>query len=564
MNNRFPGAFLGLKWWLLILAAFAYLYTNLHVLRGYGDEGLVLYGAELVSEGVLPYRGFFEVFGPGSFYWLGLFFKLFGVKFATARILLLFTGVAIALLIFWMTRRIHRGPFELVPAVFLLFISIPIWPASSHHWDSNLFALLSLAMFLLWTDTDNAIYLAMTGIFSGLTYCFLQQKGLLLLASFIVSLLIINRLKQTSSKIMRHAILFIGSYLAVISFVYIYFYLNDGLADMVYDTILWPLNYYNQVNVVPYGFGLYKFVWQYFQNSLSPLSSGFSSSLSVVLSFSYVLISLLPFLVLFPCLLCVNNRSLGSTLFDLETTPYWTVGIGLWVSEAHRPDIYHLVWGSPVLFILFYLLMNVLLRNRKTILTVTFGMIIICSFTLGMFNLLKSSTASERTISRRGTFYSFGRDDALAFLNQNTRAGENVFIYPYDPIYYFLADVNNPTRFNNLIYKYHTKLQFEEAIEALEKKSVRYILWDSEKEGNNLIRWFPGYQHPKDEFLIMERYITERYRLIDIKNGFRIMERIAAYSRAKCPATPNQLWTDKNPKTVAERELRNNTLYSIY
>jgi hypothetical protein len=535
MNNRFPGAFPGWKWWLLILAAVAYLYTNLHVLRHYGDEGLILYGAELVSEGVIPYRGFFEVFGPGSFYWLGLFFKLFGAKLATARNLLLFTGVATALLTLWMTKRIHRGPFELVPAVFLLFISIPIWPVSSHHWDSNLFALLSLAMFLLWTDTDNAFYLSMAGIFSGLTYCFLQQKGLLLLISFMVSLLIINRLKQTTSKIMSHIILFVGSYLAVISIVLIYFYVNDGLADLIYSTILFPINYYEQVNMVPYGFGLNKFIWQYFQNSLSPLPSAFTISLSAVLVFSYALIYLLPFLVLFPCYLCLNNRDLRSNLFNLETTPYWTVGMGLWISEAHRPDIYHLVWGSPVLFTLLYLLLNVLLRNRKTILTVTFGTIIICSFTLGMFNLLKSSTASERTISRRGTFYSFGRDDALAFLHQEIKAGEYVFVYPYDPMYYFLAEVKNPTRYNNLIYRYHTELQFEEAIESLENKNVRYILWDTVKEGDNLVRWFPGYKHPNEESLIMERYITGKYNPIGIKNGFRIMKRNGASKEAKKP-----------------------------
>jgi 4-amino-4-deoxy-L-arabinose transferase-like glycosyltransferase len=525
MNNRFPGVFPGWTWWLLILSSVAYLYANLHVLRDYGDEGLILYGAELVSEGVLPYRGFFEVFGPGSFYWLGFFFKLFGVQLATARILLLFTGVATALLTFWMTRRIHRGPFELVPAVFLLFISIPIWPASSHHWDSNLFALLSLAMFLLWTDTDNTFYLSMTGIFSGLTYCFLQQKGFLLLVSFIVSLLIINRLKQPRLKIISHAVLLIGSYFAVISLVAIYFYFNDGLADLIHATILWPLNYYKQVNVVPYGFGLYKFIWQYFHNSLSPLPPGVSTSLSGVLVFSYVLISILPFLVLFICLLCVNNLSLRSRMFNLDTVPYWIVGFGLWISEAHRPDIYHLVWGSTVLFILLYLLLNVLLKNRKTIIAVTFGVIIICSFTLGIFNLLKSSTASERTISRRGTFYSFGRDDALAFLHKEVRAGEYVFIYPYGPMYYFLANVKNPTRYNNLIYTYHTKLQFKEAIDALEKKKVRYVLWDTVVEGANLTRWFPHYKHPKEESLLMERYITERYRLIDIRNGFRIMER---------------------------------------
>ena len=107
-------------------------------------------------------------------------------------------------------------------------------------------------------------------------------------------------------------------------------------------------------------------------------------------------------------------------------------------------------------------------------------------------------------------------------------------------MYYFLAEVKNPTRYNNLIYKYHTELQFKEAVETLEKKNVRYILWDTVVEGANLTKWFPRYKHPIGESLIMEKYITESYRLIDIKNGFRIMERKNAYSGTKCPATPSQ------------------------
>jgi hypothetical protein len=438
MNYHFSHKLSGWKWWLFICSASAYLYTILYVFWGYGDEGLVLYGAQLVSEGVLPYRGFFEIFGPGSFYWTGLFFKLFGVNFNTARTLLLLTGVALALLPMWMTRRIHSGPFDLLPAVFLLFISIPIWPACSHHWDSNLFLFISLAMFFLWQDTENTFYLSMTGIFAGLTYFFLQQKGLLLLLSFLVSMLIIDYLKENKTKILFNFALILGCYSVVILSVLFFFYLNGGLTDMIYATISWPFNYYKQVNVVPYGFGLREFLWQYFEYSLSPLPSGLAIFLSSILIFSYILIFLLPFIVIGLCFFCIKNKSYRAIVFNVTTIPYWVVGIGLWLSEAHRPDIIHLVWGSPIIIILFYLLLNVLFNNRKYILTVIFGIMLICSFTLGMFTLLKSSSAREKIISRRGILYSYKKDEALTFLHQKVKESEYVFVYPYKPMYYFL------------------------------------------------------------------------------------------------------------------------------
>jgi len=43
------------------------------------DEGTLIYGAQRVAEGQVPFRDFFEAMGPGTFYWEALFFKLFGI-----------------------------------------------------------------------------------------------------------------------------------------------------------------------------------------------------------------------------------------------------------------------------------------------------------------------------------------------------------------------------------------------------------------------------------------------------------------------------------------------------
>ena len=42
------------------------------------DEGLVLVGADRVLRGDLPYRDFWTLYGPGSYYLLAGLFRLFG------------------------------------------------------------------------------------------------------------------------------------------------------------------------------------------------------------------------------------------------------------------------------------------------------------------------------------------------------------------------------------------------------------------------------------------------------------------------------------------------------
>ena len=138
---------------LLLIFSSAYLYPFLRVLWRIGDEPSVVYGAQLVSEGNIPYRDFFEVMGPASFYWLALFFKIFGTKWVVSRLLLLFTVSISTVIIYWMTRRLYAGAFDVLPALFFLMTGIPIWPGVNHHWDSLFFALLSFGTFLLWQDS---------------------------------------------------------------------------------------------------------------------------------------------------------------------------------------------------------------------------------------------------------------------------------------------------------------------------------------------------------------------------------------------------------------------------
>ena len=71
--------------------------------------------------------------------------------------------------------------------------------------------------------------------------------------------------------------------------------------------------------------------------------------------------------------------------------------------------------------------------------------------------------------TRRGIVLDTAPDDALAFLNTEVSKNEQVFVYPYYPMYYYLADLSNPTRFSILMYHYNTREHFNEVIRDLER-----------------------------------------------------------------------------------------------
>jgi hypothetical protein len=73
------------------------------------------------------------------------------------------------------------------------------------------------------------------------------------------------------------------------------------------------------------------------------------------------------------------------------------------------------------------------------------------------------------------------RDDFVAIV-LDTRArsapGEPIFVYPTLPMFYFLADRPNPTRFGHVYPGAATSDEQLEMINTLEALRVRYVVWD--------------------------------------------------------------------------------------
>jgi hypothetical protein len=504
---------------LVAVLSAAYLFPVIHLLHRVGDEGSIVYGAQRILEGQVPYRDFIELIGPGSFYWLALFFKSFGLSWQVTRFYVLLNGMAVAVLVYAISRRFLRGAVSFLPCLFAVILGLPFWPACSHHWDSNLFALLAIFWFLKWQDTQNAAWLLATGTLSGVTSCFMQQKGLFLLFAFIVAILgtqVLNRGRRTA---IGAVICVSAAYAAVGLCLLLLFYRTGALHDLVYANLIWPLSGYRAVNEISYASGALDLAF----GSCALLLRRLPPILAALIGFT----CLLPFIVVLVSPLLViagawKSRKSGLTLRG-PTLTIVIAGLALWLSEIHRSDMIHLLFGAPVLLIALFVLAKTLFqgsRIKKVLLGATTAGLVL----LGCFKLADGRSIT-RIETRRGTVLDVTQDDALKFLNSAVTEGEWVFVYPYYPMYYYLADVRNPTRFSILLYYYNTPPQFDEVIQDLESKHVRYILWDTVVNGANLRMWFPEYVEPSRDQQKLERYLNLSYHVVSIKNGFRILRR---------------------------------------
>ena len=413
------------------------------------------------------------------------------------------------------------------PASSTCSLASPSGPGPTTIGTAISFGLLAVGAFFLWQDRGRWCFLALAGVLAGLTSCFIQQKGLCLIVA--LSLVVWwngYRAGEAKSTIASHLGVILGGYIVVGGLVLLFFYLTGGLPDLIYANLIWPLTRYQNVNRVPYGYGVTVLHYESYRQILQGVFSAPASRvLGVLIMAPFWLILCLPFLLLglggFSCLKAANRVKILSAAM----LPYWATGLALWISELHRQDIMHLIYGSPLLLVLLFVTCGYYLENQRLLKSLGVGLITGCLIVFGSFNALMALSADQKIVSRRGILYGFTQDPALKFLIEQTKPGDYVFIYPYYPMYYFLAEVKNPTRYSILLYHINTAAQFDEAIQNLKQKRVKYVLWDTLVAGSKIKTWFPQYEHPPKENLLLERFLEDHYEVIGVENGFRILRR---------------------------------------
>lgn len=477
------------------------------ILPGDGDEGLLISGAARIAHGQVFARDFFEVVGPGTLYWLALFFKLFGITFLATRLCLFVSSLGTGLAMYFMSRRICNQ-HQVLPCILLAGTYFgSSWPAISHHVDSNCFALLAVACMIVWHNKRKLALLVAAGTLAGATTCFLQPKGILLMLALLVWLWMQHR-RQSASLSWLGATA--GGYTSVVALMLVYFWSQHALWDLFYDNVLWPSRNYSGVNVVPYAQGIIHYYWDHF------VIAGFhwtvvTASIMIV---PFFLVAALP--VLLPVLALRYRRNTAQP----EIALYWLCGVALWLSEFHRSDIPHLVFGSPLLMILCVYYLE---QYRARIAELASQVLAISATCLACFNLFLALSARP-VATRVGSVALLKSDPAITVLQGKANAGEEIFAYPYCAMYYFLSATANPTPYAALLYNFNTPSQFEKVVTVLDQRRVKYVVWNK-GFGKNAKTVFPGMKKVRDDQLIVEPYLESHYKVVWADSETQLMER---------------------------------------
>jgi len=492
------------------LCASLYFLPFMRLLLQAPPEGLLVYGAVRVIHGQVFARDFFEVVGPGTFYWLALFFKLFGVTFVAARTCLFVTSLGTGSAMYFLSRRICRR-YQILPCILLAGTYFgTLWPTISHHVDSNCFALLSVVCMTVWQDRRKDGLLFAAGALAGATTCFLQQKGLLLLLALLLWLWVQRRRRSTSLSSLGAVT---GGYLSVVGLILVYFWSQHALWDLFYANVVWPSGHYSAVNVVPYAQGIIRDCWDHFVIA----KSGFRWTIVT----AAVLITPFLFVAALPALLPALAARCRCNTMRPEIVLYWLCGWALWLSEIHRKDIGHLVFGSPLLMILCIYYLE---QYRVKVADLALQILAISAACLAGFNLFLALSAHPLA-TRVGSVAVFKNIPVLALLDDKVAPGEEIFAYPYCPMYYFLSATTNPTRYGGLVYNFNTRSQFEEVVRVLEQRRVKYVLWDTNFQAKEVAAKFPASARMTPSGLIIEPYLESHYKLVKEEDGVRLLER---------------------------------------
>lgn len=477
------------------------------------DQGTLVLGAMRVANGEVFGRDFFEVIGPGSFYWLAFFFKVFGVTYAAVEKCLFLTSLGTVLAVYFLSAR-TCGRYRVLPCCLLTGLYFgAAWPGISHHTDSNCLALLAIVCVVLWEEKRASWLLLAAGVLAGLTTSVHWPKGVLLLASILLWLGIERYRRSISIKPIKPALLLLAGFCISTLAILAFFRSQGALRDLLYANFLWPSKHYGGVNACPYAQGLISNYWDVW--TAGKESFRWLYGLAALLMIPFLVVVCMPLM-----LLMAAARNYWKTL-RADLLLYWLSGWAIWLSEFHRRDIYHLVLGSPVLLIV---LVALLAKKETRWSRGCLQVLTVSAVTLCGFNLVLVGVATHKVATRVGNVAMFGEDQAVKFLDEHTSKGDAIFAYPYCPIYYFLSGTRNPTRYSILVYNYNTRGEFLDALHGLETQRPKYVIWNT-RYYKDAARVFPAATRISKSDLVIEPYLTSHYTVVEEEDGIRVMER---------------------------------------
>jgi hypothetical protein len=443
----------------------------------WGDEGFLAYGAVRVMQGEVPHRDFVSLQPPLSFYTVAGIFKLFGTSLASLRVLGLSIFLLLPLLIYGIGRN-FTGPIlssaAAAPACMFgiasyNFVPLAVW--------QGIAASLVAVLFFLPAVFSKRHWLAFPAGLLTAASLFLRHDQAVYTMMSILALAIalgIARGDSISRADIKQALLFwlAGIGIVLIPAIFVWWRLG-ALPEMFRQLILFPFTTYTKTSARPFP---RLFVWR----------SGWETTL-VLLFYLLPLVQAIAAVCLIRSLI---SRQLRRREAILAFLIIWSALF--YLQAIVRSDIIHLVITLPPFFLLvafgWSIVREKVGNHRKlhialcTVSTALFAWVLSMPFTLPHV----SGQSAQLRLDRGGVLVSPTQAHEVADFVRHVQAtvppDRSILVLPYMPVFYFLCERRNPTRWNYLWPGDQTAHDHERLIEEAEGDPPALVLLSQQRE----------------------------------------------------------------------------------
>lgn len=463
---------------LILVVMFALPIVDFHGLLSTGDHGKDLYCFKKTLDGQMPYKDYWWDYGPLMPYYYSLFYKLFGINILSV----LYGRMVLVLLsacFFYLTLTTLIPPsMAFLGAFWFLFFNQNYF-FTYNHIGGTVMVLATIFCLFLYLKKPKISYQ-----YWGLLCIFILSLikinfGISSLVVFVLSCLLINFASHDSSLRKTNTSLLLGSALILI------------LVGIVYYSLLQGLSLYEIRRCLPY------------MRGDQPYEASFLS----VIQFLYALLGqnlvagMRNFAFGFIIFCCLAQIIIS--FLDKKTDPAFKKKIALalsmllifYLSLLHEflisGVLFRSNWSQPISYLMIFIILYAGLKNLSPI----FRILLFIGLAFELVVQMNNSFTAIRQVKVPSQYFNHPRGkvylgssplwiktvlETTSFLEKNLKANELFFALPYDPLYYFLADKDSPTR--QLIFFEYIKIPQEQEskiIQDLEKADINWVVLSS-------------------------------------------------------------------------------------
>lgn len=479
-------SFVGLSW--LFAARWSFCY----------DEGIYIDGARRILNGQAPYRDFFALTGPGTYWFHAAAFRVLGESLASARIPVILDSAVMLALGFWLTARLSHVWLGLLVVAYAAVRWAAPYPlfVPNHRFDSSAAAMVALCAGLAAADGQGGRLPKVLCLLSGLAAAWAAWStptvGLVipLMGAWLI----------WRDRNMRLAAAFLAGVVTVFLGGWAWLASHHAVTPML-RSLVWTASNYEQANAFPYG-GVIGGYAGWFRDA---------SGLELVWRALPALFLAVPALV--PVVAIVGWsvylwRAKPQEPLRQEAVLLILFTAAMVASTYPRMDLDHLAYFLPASAAAAATVVEKCPAPRLK--AVSFlGLVFVTSLVIWYYAPIYLQNVALQTPVGKIV----GRPDAIrmvASVMERVPERRTLFVYPYAPVFYFLRNGVNPTRYSYLQPGMMTAADEAAVLADLTRNPPEFVLEVPIPE-EDFLRIWPGTDRARLRMNRIEHFLQTRY-----------------------------------------------------